>query len=527
MPLLLLFLAGATFISGVSYRSGQNSVENFGRQFGDEVTGRISDQLDGFLAVPELIVQANVNAIRSGLVDVDDRAELMHRLIGQIRYSRHLTFASIGLADGEYVGATRTLDTDVVRLITAEAATGMHFNTHDVDSDDRRGRLHSTGAAFDARTRDWFQLALAQGAMAWYPVYKYQAYDSLGIGVSAPAYDPAGRFVGVVTGDVALVAMDRYLQSRPLGLASVAFVADAHGHLLATSTGTRLFGSSGDLLHPLAVGDSEHPLIRGAATFLAAASDSATPNRMTIQGRRYLVRMIEHDRKSGMRLKIGLIIPEARLVGQIQRNFQLAFAVMLATLIAGTLLGLAAEARSEDRQALASAPIRGGPLSTLVLCTVLGLSYFLLGKLAFSVSVQHGTVTSVVFTPEGASLAFCILFGRRVAPGIFLGQMMLTFSGGQPLIAGALIGVVNSFEGMLGAYLFRRLQLSPSLDRPRDVGMLVVLIFLVLQPFSATGGIAVLVATGSLAPGDALNAWFHWWIGNSMGQLLVAPLLLC
>ncbi|WP_231711342.1 sensor domain-containing diguanylate cyclase [Xanthobacter dioxanivorans] len=185
---------------------------------------------------------------------------------------------------------------------------------------------------------------------------------------------------------------------------------------------------------------------------------------------------------------------------------------------------------------------------TVALCAVLAAAYVLLGRLTFAVSVEYGNVTSVVFAPEGVALAFCILFGPRVAPGIVLGQVILSLWSGPSLLGGMFIGFTNAAEGVLGGWLFRRWAISPLFNRPRDVALFVAMVFLILQPVSATGGVLVLYLLGAI-PADIIpagwapwwvqglqkplpsldlvpSAWVHWWIGNSVGQLLVAPLIL-
>lgn len=174
--------------------------------------------------------------------------------------------------------------------------------------------------------------------------------------------------------------------------------------------------------------------------------------------------------------------------------------------------------------------------------------YVALGRVTFAASVEYGNVTSVIFAPEGVALAFSILFGPKIAPGIMLGQALLSYWSGPSLLGGLGIGLFNAFEGVLGGYLFRRWGLSRRFDRLRDVGLLACMIFLILQPISATGGVLMLLLNGMIPTHvtnlfvDAwstqgiqkplpslhlvLPAWLHWWIGNSLGQLLVAPLVL-
>ena len=63
------------------------------------------------------------------------------------------------------------------------------------------GAAVEQGIPYDVRTRSWFQHAVTQGKPAWYPIYKYQSYDGLGVGLSAPVYGKGGQLQAVVAAD--------------------------------------------------------------------------------------------------------------------------------------------------------------------------------------------------------------------------------------------------------------------------------------------------------------------------------------
>lgn len=154
------------------------------------------------------------------------------------------------------------------------------------------------------------------------------------------------------------------------------------------------------------------------------------------------------------------------------------------------------------------------------------LGYYLLGRLAFAVSVSHQNVTSVLFAPEGLALAACILFGYRMAPAVFAGQLWLALAVGVDLVSAILIALINAVENGLGGELARRVGINARFDTPAQLLKLLLLIFLLLQPFSASFGTLALWARGVLPTADWPQALLHWWFGNAMGQLLITPLLL-
>lgn len=163
------------------------------------------------------------------------------------------------------------------------------------------------------------------------------------------------------------------------------------------------------------------------------------------------------------------------------------------------------------------------------LATLIGLAglYLVFGLASFSTDVTHAIVTPVCFLPEGIALGAALLIGPGIWPGVFLGQLLLALSRSVALPVALAIAAINSLEAVIAGLLFRRLGLQADLGRLKDLGGLLLLIVLVLQPFSATLGTTTLVLTGNLAPGPAqLESWLNWWVGNSMGQALLTPLLL-
>lgn len=154
------------------------------------------------------------------------------------------------------------------------------------------------------------------------------------------------------------------------------------------------------------------------------------------------------------------------------------------------------------------------------------VGYFLLGHLAFAISVSHQNVTSVFFAPEGLALAACIRFGWRIAPAIFLGQLWLALDVDVEPLSSVLIALVNAVGSAAGGEIARRAGIGAQLESPRQLLFLILLIFLLLQPFSAGFGTLILWSRAVIATTDWPQAMLSWWFGNAMGQLLLTPLLL-
>ena len=161
-----------------------------------------------------------------------------------------------------------------------------------------------------------------------------------------------------------------------------------------------------------------------------------------------------------------------------------------------------------------------------ILTIVFAVLYIVTGEISFSIFRQDTIVTIAVFLPEGIALAGVLIFGRAVLPGIFLGQLLLALISGLSPSAAIGIALGNTFEAYLALWLWNRLGFDRKLSGTRDLFALLALIAFVLQPFSALFGNTVLALTHQIPWSDYVENLFFWWFGNTMGQLLVTPMLL-
>jgi PAS domain S-box-containing protein len=158
---------------------------------------------------------------------------------------------------------------------------------------------------------------------------------------------------------------------------------------------------------------------------------------------------------------------------------------------------------------------------------ILAIAWAVTGRISFLLDVDHVLVTPAFFIPEAFSLAFALRFGAGVWPGIFIGHQLLILGRDLPVLAGLGVSAANTLEAVLAVWLFRRLQGNIDMDNVRSWVLLQAMVFLVLQPFCATLGIASLFAGGVIGDPQAwLAAGLNWWSGSGMAQSQLAPLLL-
>ncbi|HEX6628463.1 MAG TPA: MASE1 domain-containing protein [Gemmatimonadaceae bacterium] len=160
--------------------------------------------------------------------------------------------------------------------------------------------------------------------------------------------------------------------------------------------------------------------------------------------------------------------------------------------------------------------------ATIVLLAAI---YVVAARVGFAASAVHPVVSSA-WPPSGISFAILLLLGLRYWPAIAIGAFLVNLIGGIPLLGALAIAGGNTLESVVGVWVLTRfLGFRPTLDRLRDVLALVVLG--VASTFiSATIGTVVIRFTGAGAGLPTHTIWMAWSSGDSIGILILTPLIL-
>jgi PAS domain S-box-containing protein len=162
--------------------------------------------------------------------------------------------------------------------------------------------------------------------------------------------------------------------------------------------------------------------------------------------------------------------------------------------------------------------------AAIVQILVLAAVYLAAGRMGLRLDGETGFVT-LVWAPSGIALAALLRFGRRLWPGVALGALVVNLWAGAPVMVACAIAVGNTFEPLLGALLVDRTG-RPDIGRFPTALRLVLLAAGLSTMISATVGSLALFG-GGLVPSARLgHAWLTWWIGDGIGDLIVAPVLL-
>lgn len=167
---------------------------------------------------------------------------------------------------------------------------------------------------------------------------------------------------------------------------------------------------------------------------------------------------------------------------------------------------------------------------------LLATLYYLGARVGQLLAIPPGNVTAV-WPPSGIALVALLLCGSRVWPGVWLGSftfhawafiyVLQVPSLPVPLVTAAAMGMGATSTAIVGTYLVRRYSGFPEpLSRVQDVATFLVLSGPLSCLVSATIGVASLWVGGFLPWAAVPVTWGTWWVGDTIGVLVVGPVTL-
>lgn len=344
-PLVALFLLAVLAVTLLAQGAAQSAARDLGQAYAAEIGERISDPLAAELGALRRRVALNAEAMRLGRLPVDQPLDIAPSLYDQLRQASHVTFLSVALPDGRYLGAARLPeDDDAVHLAANFIDRPFELVGYRAGADGRPAGVYGREApkAYDPRERDFFRRAQASNGPVWGQIESYVGWTAFGIGISAPVRDDDGTLLAVAGGAIALERLANVIAALRLPEGGLVAVIDAQGRLVASSTAAPLATGEPGRAQRVALADHPHPVAAPLAALLAQPKDRRETLR-DADGVAYLYDLRELRAPDDLGWWIAVVLPEATFtepLGFGRGRLLLLIALVLA-LVGGLGIGLA------------------------------------------------------------------------------------------------------------------------------------------------------------------------------------------
>ena len=160
---------------------------------------------------------------------------------------------------------------------------------------------------------------------------------------------------------------------------------------------------------------------------------------------------------------------------------------------------------------------------------------FVGGKLGYMLAVPPG-YASPMWPPAGIALAALLIWGRQLWPGVWLGSLLINIwvggtaashIGASTLISAACIATGSTLQALAAVWLSHRYLGAqvPRLDNQRESLTFIALTGPLACLIAPVIGIGSLLALGIIPAQSAMFSWWNWWIGDSLGAIILPPLI--
>jgi len=347
VPFVLQIVGAVGLVGYLSFRNGQQAVNDVASQLRREISDRTADQIKTYLKTPHLINATNANGIRLGQLDIKNPQALERHFLKQIQVFNSLSRIYFSNPQGGLASVGHD-ERGLTVAFTENFARGV-LDVYGVDSQGNRQKLLVNQQPYDARERPFYQTAVDAGRPTWCPIYIYvPSSRGLGIAASYPFYDEAGKFQGVLSSDLSLTAINNFLKSLEIGTHGEAFIIERSGLIVASSSPELPFASSADGQEKkrLKATEFNNPLVRGTAQHVIlhfgnlTNINAAKQLDFEIEGKRQFAQVTPFKDELGLDWLIVVVVPEADFMQQINTNTQITILLCLAAFIVATGIGI-------------------------------------------------------------------------------------------------------------------------------------------------------------------------------------------
>ncbi|MEG3850528.1 SpoIIE family protein phosphatase [Microcoleus sp. herbarium19] len=344
VPFVLQIVAAVGLVGYLSFRNGQKAVTDLADQLMTLVSDDTDRYLDNYLSIPHRINQVNIDAIDTGLLNLNDLDIAGRYFWKQMQGFDHLGMISYGLADGRFAGAGAVIPGKGVTIHELSARTNREIYAYATDDKGDRTKLVEV-AAYDTVTTEWYAQAAKAGKPIWTSVYSIDYLEFIAVGAMRPMY-AKGKLIGVIGVDLQLSNITDFLRNSTFSKSGRVFIMERDGKLIGNSGSQPSFTAANNQTKRFSVLNISDPVIQAAAQTLQNQFGSFQKIRNSqrlnfkIQGQQYFVLVTPWQDTFGLDWLIVTVVPESYFMAEIYANTRTAILLCAIAFTVATAIGI-------------------------------------------------------------------------------------------------------------------------------------------------------------------------------------------
>ncbi len=287
IPSLLILVLAIGLIGYFLLQASTNSSQLILKELQGQMLKQVSGDLTQRLQEAIQLNQINYDSFNNGVLDLNSEIKRERYFVSHLKAYPYAAMTYVGLTDGSFYGARRTLDGQIQVARNNRTTNGgsWYYKISDLGEGIE---LVEKFDNFDPRKRPWYVAAESTGAPTFSSVYSHFIYQEPTITYSYPLYNENQLLIGVFGVDYLLSWLGDTLSSLPFGDSGQVFVMDNDRQLIATTAEIPTYQIVDGKSVLISADEIENERIHGALSVSLNADEYLLP-QFKIENEKYYV----------------------------------------------------------------------------------------------------------------------------------------------------------------------------------------------------------------------------------------------
>jgi signal transduction histidine kinase len=352
VPFVLQIVGAVGLVGYLSFRNGQQAVNDLAFKLQRDVSERIDQHLESYLALPKQVNQINQSAIDQGLLNLKNLKQSELYFWNQSKIFKDLAFIGYYLENNSGIGAGFLDPTDPVSTILYHPAGGLTEYNYETDSQGKHTKLLAK-TEYNAIEEEWY-LATRKAQKPLWRIFTYPDLEGyVSATLNAPIYDRNRKLIGITAIDLKLPTISEFLRELKVSPNGKIFILERNGMLIASSSSGKPYKTVKGQTQRIRVDEVQDPSIQATNQQLQKRFRNLKTIKTNQQfdfqidshsfgelAQRQFVQVNPWRDPYGLDWLIVITVPESDFMRQINANTRTTALLCLGALTLATLIGI-------------------------------------------------------------------------------------------------------------------------------------------------------------------------------------------
>ncbi len=308
----------------LSFRNGQQAVNQLANQLMGEVNDCIEQHLSNYLGTAKRVNQVNANALRMKILNPADLQLLGKHFWNQVQ-AYNFSYINFGTPQGAYIGAGYAKG--IWHIADQSKPNVGETEIYTMDNWGNQAHLFNLSDGGVVSKTDWYQVAANAQKQSWTSVRTLdQQPNSMSLAISTPVYDRLNRLMGVTSIELNLEEIHQFLSNLKATRNGSVFIVERSSFLVANSGDEAIFRSVKGQVKRLKLSDNWDTPIAAIADHLVQKYGSLQSIQSTKQfsfikdKERQFVQVTPFRDELGLDWLVVVAVPESDFAAAINDN---------------------------------------------------------------------------------------------------------------------------------------------------------------------------------------------------------------